>query len=85
MSKSTCDTLKFYALTALVLLLATCAPETSLEGEPDPSDGVRIGKNVWVYRVVDAEAQVACWVYSGIDKGGIDCLPLSETALEPPR
>ena len=73
------------ALVLLALLLATCGPATPPEGETDPASGVRIGGSVRVYRVIDTEAQVACWVYSGIDKGGIDCLPLSDTALEPPR
>ena len=62
MNKSIRNTL---ALVLLALLLATCGPATPPEGETDPASGVRIGGSVWVYRIIDTEAQVACWVYSG--------------------
>lgn len=35
-----------------------------------------------ITRLVDPEAGVVCWVYSGYNVGGISCLPLSETNLK---
>jgi hypothetical protein len=35
-----------------------------------------------VYRFTDRDAGVVCWIYSAIERGGIDCLPLSDTRLE---
>lgn len=32
-----------------------------------------------IYRIVDYEAWVVCWVYENMNTGGISCLPISET------
>jgi hypothetical protein len=57
------------------------APATSPTGEPFPPNQV--------YRYIDAEAGVVCWVTHesglGMEYGpfsGISCLPLDETKLE---
>lgn len=35
-----------------------------------------------VERFVDREAGVVCYIFIGSEKGGIDCLPISETLLK---
>lgn len=36
-----------------------------------------------VYRYVDEEAGVVCWFFNGLEKGGVGCLPISDTKLDP--
>ena len=55
-------------------LLVAC---NSAEGELVAGD-TGLGISRWV----DEEAGVVCWVYSGFYKGGISCLPLSDTRLD---
>jgi protein involved in sex pheromone biosynthesis len=59
-----------------VLFLASCAPEKVQQD-------IQIRDNVSdvVYRFTDNEANVVCWVYHSSYKGGISCLPISETSL----
>ena len=60
----------------VVLMLVGCAASGA------PTD--RLSSNGYgdvVFKVVDDEAGVVCWVYDGIKQGGIDCMPLSETEL----
>jgi len=87
MSKSIRNTL---ALVLLALLLATCAPAVQESGSTQVMSGdlVLVATtggygNVW--RFIDTKADVACWLILGMERGGISCLPLSDTALEPPR
>ena len=40
------------------------------------------GSLTTVSRVEDAKAGVVCWVYSGYERGGIDCLPIEQTRLD---
>ena len=35
-----------------------------------------------IFRFVDRDARVVCWLWRGELKGGIYCLPLSETSLD---
>jgi hypothetical protein len=60
-----------------VLLIAGCVPATS----PDSTLGksIPVGSKSNVYRYIDTEAGVACWLYTG---GGIDCMPMSDTNLK---
>ena len=85
MSKSIRNTL---ALVLLALLLATCAPATQEPPQETFGDFELVATtggygNVW--RFIDTKADVACWLILGMERGGISCLPLSDTALEPPR
>lgn len=51
------------------LILMACRPPATA-GELDK----RVGRHV------DSEAGIVCWVYVGVNSGGIDCLPISETS-----
>lgn len=33
----------------------------------------------YIYRFVDKQMGVVCWVYNGFEKGGISCVPLDQT------
>jgi hypothetical protein len=59
-----------------VLFLTSCAPEyqQNISKQTNLQDSV--------YRFVDNEANVVCWVYHYGYKGGISCLPISETSLK---
>ena len=35
-----------------------------------------------VFRIVDDDAGVVCWIYLGGDPGGISCLPIEQTRLD---
>lgn len=70
-------------LCAVVILLVACSGPATTVPELPPSFVLLEGNAYFTfYRAVDKEARVACWIYSGIDKGGIDCLPLSQTGLD---
>lgn len=56
----------------LSILLSSCAPSQTF-------DGTEVTRNI--FRYVDDEAGVVCWIYGGYQKGGIDCMPIGETAL----
>jgi len=85
MSKSIRNTL---ALVLLALLLVTCAPAVQDSESTQVMFGdfeivATTGGFGNVYRFIDAKADVVCWIHQ--TRGGISCLPLSDTALEPPR
>lgn len=78
--------LKTLCALALILGLVGCAPgyrevlrETFNTPVPKP-----VSYNPLIYRVVDEEAGVVCWVMqaAGGNYGGIACLPLSQTRLD---
>ncbi len=71
--------LKLIALPLLSLVLAGCAASAGGNSTFWQISNTRLSG---VYRTLDEEAGVVCWVYSSIDKGGIDCMPISETKLE---
>lgn len=62
----------------LVLLMVSCSSVETSEVTPH-NPTILIQDNV--YRFIDKEADVVCWVYAQGYKGGISCLPLSETNL----
>lgn len=68
----------------LAVLVAGCTPAaqaTDLEKENLKLivDG---GLGRGTYRLTDEEAGVVCYVFMGYQRGGISCLPISETNLE---
>lgn len=72
----------------LALALAACtgaapatAPAAAQEEPGNTVTAVSTGIDQVVFRVVDDDAGVVCWLYSGISKGGISCLPKSSTRL----
>lgn len=71
-------------LLCLILLLNACEGSGSGEGtyEPNTSDNVYIGHNV--YRFIDYDTGVMCYVYENslAKAGGISCLPLSAVNTE---
>lgn len=68
---------KLILIVLTCLLLVGCTPESS-----NPAfAGTKLPYDVDIYRYVDGEAGVVCWVFFGIYKGGISCLPISETLL----
>ena len=68
-------------LVAAVMMVG-CAP--SKNERRDLPRGIQMTTRPNVYRVVDEEAGVVCWVYSHrrVSEGGIWCLPLSATDLD---
>jgi hypothetical protein len=60
-----------------VLFLTSCAPEKS--SYDVPVDIVVNNSTDIIYRYIDDEADVVCWVCRY--RGGISCLPISETSL----
>ena len=63
----------------LILLLLVLVVSCNREVTPTPTQGGYIGNNI--YRYVDTEARVVCWVFSSVEKGGIFCMPIGETSL----
>jgi len=64
----------------LIVLLTLALLVSCNDGEPMKQvTGGNIGNNI--YRYVDNEAGVVCWIWNGYEKGGIHCLPISETKL----
>lgn len=63
--------------TLLLLFLVGCAqaPEPA---EEQPNDIIIVYQyfDISVYRFVDKQAAVVCYVMDGMEKGGISCLPL---------
>jgi len=75
---------KIFLAIIFALLISGCAPPTG--DSPDASDTKDtevVGLTDSVFRVVDEEAGVVCWIYSsGGYKGGIDCMRIEETDLD---
>lgn len=63
----------------LVCLISAACLASPTEVQVVGEDDLPIGMTV--HRYVDDEAGVACWVFLGVNKGGIDCLPHSQTNL----
>ena len=61
-------------LALLATLLVRCTPPEST------TQSIGIGHGV--SRFIDKEAQIVCYVLEGFYRGGISCLPISETTLE---
>ena len=73
-------------LVGIVVGISSCGVEIGYQPQDTTdsetfliSDRIQPGIN----RVIDKEAGVVCWVYKGLDRGGIDCLPISQTQLDP--
>lgn len=58
------------------LLLFSCAPTTSSSVTIDKTAPVFVADEV--YRVIDEQAGVVCWVFDGFRAGGISCLPYTQ-------
>jgi hypothetical protein len=69
-------------LAILLLALVACAALTTEMEITQLPVAKPSGTRITVYRIVDEEAGVACWVFVGYHKGGISCLPLNETRLD---
>jgi hypothetical protein len=75
----------------LAIVLVACEggpvdPADSL-GQPKESEEVEYNlmvnsMSISIWRFIDKQAGVVCWAYSGIEKGGIDCMPLLDTELD---
>jgi len=72
---------KFLIIVIMVcVLLSGCTDNTQLLDNSE--NKVSIG-NGMMFRVIDKEAGVVCWMSSTLDsRAGIFCLPLSETKLD---
>ena len=35
-----------------------------------------------IYRCIDEPANVVCYIFNGYNKGGLSCIPLSDTTLD---
>lgn len=68
---------KLFLFVLTFALLGCVMPE---EGTKNDGDYVCITSSVC--RVIDVNADVVCYVYRGYEKGGISCLPLSESSLD---
>lgn len=74
-------------IVAILLALFGCAAPTPEEREAEAAKTgwvmvTQAQGLAFVYRIVDEEAGVVCWVFTGPNKGGISCLPLGETGLD---
>jgi len=73
-------------LVVVTILLIGCAPvasmptDDSVSAQEIPAGNGGLGGNN-VFRYIDEEAGVVCWIYSDGYRGGISCLPLVETNL----
>ena len=71
----------------LALLITSYMPPPMPSGSStiadDDGDFTLVASNNmnYVYRFVDKEAEEVCWIFIGMEKGGLSCRPLSETAL----
>ena len=64
----------------IILVLNGCGP---VEGEEIKSNCVVLERGTnSLYRCIDEQADVVCYWFLGYEKGGVDCMPLSDTALD---
>jgi len=62
----------------LALILTACsAPPPKEQLKTESINDIRYN----ITRYVDDEAGVVCWVYGNYEKGGLSCLPLSQTSI----
>lgn len=71
---------KLFLLMLCLALLVRCGPATPTTPVID-GDFVLIYNSAYytMYRFIDKEMGVACWVYDGLKEGGISCIPLAQT------
>lgn len=67
----------------IIIGLSVAIPATSLAGyyvseKGEWSDWWNLGGLNDVKRIYDKENKLVCWVYSGMEKGGISCQPSLE-------
>ena len=83
---------RLYFVLCITLLLVACGPAVPSEEQMKAhADGLAIvhfgdvgvynGNVGAVYRVIDRDAKVVCWIFAAYKKGGISCLPLEQTDL----
>lgn len=74
--------MKCLVIAILLFMLTGCAAPSG-DAPRDDTGFRQIGGSALsgVYRTVDEQAGVACWVFSSVEKGGIACMPISETKL----
>ena len=72
---------KVLIVTMLLALFGCAGPEAETGAEQTIVTGSS-GGLFTVSRIIDEEAKVVCWVFTGYYKGGISCLPLNETGLD---
>ena len=71
-------------LAAVLLLSVSCAERQEFPSETHEAERAADFETIAnafyhsIYRVIDKEAGVVCWLYN---KGGMDCMPISDTAL----
>jgi hypothetical protein len=53
------------------LLLASCMPPSTLNTDANDTGYFEYGVNVWH----DDERNVTCWIFVGLERGGISCIP----------
>ena len=69
-------------LLILLLALIGCSPKV-IEPESDGYTTLYHTNFSGLYRFIDEDAGVACWVWLGVSgAAGLDCLPLEQTRLE---
>lgn len=66
----------FLTILVFTLLFVSCVPSEN------GSNSNIIEGATNLYREIDEDAGVVCWIYSGYQSGGIDCMPISETLLD---
>lgn len=77
--------MRWIIVVALMMILLTgCKQDTDVNNE---NIGNAVVTDIYstlsggVSRVVDYDAGVVCYIYCGIEKGGISCIPISYTKL----
>lgn len=62
------------------VLAASCAPPPPRAETPAGAETIAVVGAGRVYRIVDSELGVVCYVYASGYRGGIDCLDILELA-----
>lgn len=78
--------LRLLLLLAVLVVVGGCLPPMPEKAKIDRgriSDLTHLGSVGWpdVYRFIDRDADVVCWMSTESRGSGISCLPLSATAL----
>ena len=68
---------KLLVIILLGILLVSCA----VTPEQSNISGADLNWDYGVTRYIDSEAGVVCWIFTGYQKAGMDCMPLSDTTL----
>ena len=67
----------------LTLFLGGC--EVSDSADYDSLKGcstIQVDSLNTIYRCIDEPANVVCYIFNGYNKGGLSCIPLSDTTLD---